>query len=649
MIERFFWIICSLWLLLVLAAMCRVWGFLWAKGKQTKLWGAGSSNQRPVVVIVAIKGFDPRATPRFFASILAQNYSNYRIVVAFENGRETVAQWLKDQFHLSDGPIQTWESPEQEKSGNGLKSVTLVEAGQSSNQGQKVHNQLAALNALTPHDEVIAFVDSDIVCPVDWLARLTAPVNQRTHDLSTTYRWLVPRFPTFPNHLASVINASIATQGGSEWSNLLWGGSMALPRKIYDSLDVPNLFQGSLNDDLRLCKAARQAGYSIASVRSLILPTKVDFNWRSLFEFGRRQYTQVKFFAPVMYIATNLTLGFYVFGLFSIIFGIWWGYFPAWIPMAAAYVIDQFRAVARQQIYLSLFKEEGIRKRLIAASWMEHLMTPFCMVLHWLIIVSTWNKRTIKWAGISYQILSPSKTRILSREKEVFAPVPAAATSLEVSFPVETPQKGGARAISPAAKDLHLLDEEADAVLETVSGSADPRGSTGSVGGPDPVGRGKTAKGGRSQKSKPEKKQKPGQLIRSDFQQPAIVTPLGRRPAPSKIPHQLRVARTRKATLARQGEKSVIRRKKMGMLLRSKGRIRHETGAISRPEKSVAQRNTPRLPVSYRVRPEPVRPFPSLSRAQKGRAQKRKGIKVAPGIPRRIFPSLQKKKKLSRV
>lgn len=411
MIERVLFIVWGVWLLLLFVAACRVFGFLIARRMQDRKWDDGSKDQKPAVIILPVKGFDLHSSPRFFDAILAQEYSNYRVIVCFEAWDDTIAQWLKEQFDLP-GNRNIWPHPDPESS---LKSVTLVCAGPSKNEGQKVHNQRAAFEHLTKHDEIVVFADADIFCKPDWLAKLTAPINQGTHPLSTTYRWLVPKRPTLPNQLASVINASITTQGGSEATNVLWGGSMAISRRVFDSLDVSKLFEGSLNDDLRLSKAARKAGNRIAFVRSLILPTMIDFNWGSFIEFTKRQYTQVKFFSPILYTGTNIVLGFYVLGLASIIAAIIYGYFLAWVPIAAAYVIDQFRALARQQIYLSLFEENGIRRKLFAASWLEHMLTPFWMTLHWFLLFSTWTQSRITWAGIRYRIYSKSKTKVLKR------------------------------------------------------------------------------------------------------------------------------------------------------------------------------------------------------------------------------------------
>lgn len=427
MIEKALFAIWGAWLLLILAAALRVFAFPIARRHQDRLWRKRNQKPRPVCLIVSVKGFDLQSTPRFFDAIFAQDYPDYRVVVAFESWTDPVAMWLCE--HLELGPKRSvWTHPDPEP-GAGPHSVTLVCGGLADDEGQKVRNQRAAFGTLTPADEIVAFADADILCERDWLARLVAPITSGTHQLATTYRWLVPKRPTLPNQVACTINASVTTQGGSDWSTVLWGGSMAMTREVFEAIDAPNLLSGSLNDDLRLSKAARKKKYRIAFVRSLILPTTIDFTWGRFFEFVRRQYTQVKFFSPILYTGVNVVLGFYVVGALTIIAALVYGIFYAWIPVAAAYIIDQFRALARQQVYLSLFPDSGIRQKLFTASWLEHMLTPFWMLLHWALLFSTWTQNRITWAGIRYRILSPSKTRVLQRFT-INNPLPAGAPGL---------------------------------------------------------------------------------------------------------------------------------------------------------------------------------------------------------------------------
>lgn len=437
MIEKSLLAFWGVWLLLILIAAFRVFGFSFARRRQDRRWKDGSGPQKPVALIVPVKGFDLQSTPRFFDAIFGQTYRDYRVIVCFESWDDPVARWLCEHLEL-DSRHPVWSHPDPT---SGLRGVTLVCGGIAENEGQKVHNQRAAFQDLSSRDAIIAFADADILCGPDWLARLVAPINRGHYELSTTYRWLVPRRPTLPNQVACIINASITTQGGAEWSTVLWGGSMALTREVFDELDVPTLLAGSLNDDLRLSKAARKTGRKIAFVRSLILPTPIDFTWGTFFEFARRQYTQVKFFSPILYTGVNFVLGFYVLGAISIVAALIYGYFFAWIPVAAAYIIDQFRSLARQQVYLSLFKENGIRQKLFAAGWLEHMLTPFWMTLHWLLLASTWTQNRLTWAGVRYQILSKSKTRILHRTATA-TPLPAGAPGLAMLTALHDRRRG---------------------------------------------------------------------------------------------------------------------------------------------------------------------------------------------------------------
>lgn len=425
MIEKALFAIWGAWLLLVLVAAFRVFAFPMARRHQDRIWRKRNQQPGSVALIVSVKGFDLQGTPRFFDAIFSQDYADYRVIVAFESWSDPVAMWLCE--HLEAGPKRpVWTHPDP---GSGPRSVTLVCGGLAEDEGQKVHNQRAAFAQLTADDAIIAFADADILCGTDWLTRLVAPITSGTHQLATTYRWLVPKRPTLPNQVACTINASITTQGGSDWSTVLWGGSMAMSREVFDAIDAPKLLEGSLNDDLRLSKAARKKKYKIAFVRSLILPTTIDFTWGRFFEFVRRQYTQVRFFSPILYTGVNFVLGFYVLGALTIVGALVYGIFYAWIPVAAAYVIDQFRALARQQVYLSLFPDTGTRQKLFAASWLEHMLTPFWMGLHWLLLATTWTQNRITWAGIRYRILSPSKTKVLHRVSSTAA-LPAGAPGL---------------------------------------------------------------------------------------------------------------------------------------------------------------------------------------------------------------------------
>ncbi|MDF1751663.1 MAG: glycosyltransferase family 2 protein [Verrucomicrobiales bacterium] len=413
LLNQILWIFWAVWVLLILIAVFRVIKFRLSLRKEKKIWGDGSGPQKTAVVIVPIKGVTPRHTSDFFQSLLEQNYAKYRIIVTVETSDDPAAEWLSDQFGISlSTPVWAPQNPT-----NGFQNLQLVVAGKCKGRGQKVHNQLAAFQELTPEDELIAFVDADILCPPDWLAKLTAPINRGTHDPATTYRWLVPANRRPASLFASVINASVTTQGGNVRENMPWGGSMAISRAAFNDLDVPALFEGSVNDDLRLGKAAKKAGYKVGYIRNLVRPSEINFTWAKFFEFARRQYLQVKVFAPILYASSNLIFAIYFWGFVSVVVSIAMGNLWAWVPFIIATLLDQVRASTRESIYRKLFGDDReTYKRIARTSFIEHFMTPVYMAIHGLVIMSTWFMNKMEWGGVQYQIEGVNKTRVLKRK-----------------------------------------------------------------------------------------------------------------------------------------------------------------------------------------------------------------------------------------
>ncbi len=414
-----------LWVGALVVTLIRVWMFALARRSQDRALRETAPQTDSAAVIVSIKGMDAVKTPAFFESLFSQDYPGYRVIITFESWDEPAATWLKEQLDIStENPC--WQNPHPQE---GPREIHLVCAGLAENEGQKVHNQRAAFRLLTTNDSIIAFADADMDCPNDWLSRLVAPINHGTHEISTTYRWLVPETRTTVNQVASVINASVTTQGGSELTNVLWGGSMAITKGVFLKLELAKLLRGSLNDDLRLSKAARKEGYRIAFVRSLIVSTPVDYSWSSFVEFARRQWTQVRVFSPILFSSSNLLLVLYSVGLLSAVGYVIAGHFAAWLPLVAAALIDQVRAFSRILIGQQQFADAGTRKAIGATAWVEHLLTPFYMLLQTGLAVSTWFKRDLEWGKVRYRIHGKDRTEILSRET-AYGMVPTGAASL---------------------------------------------------------------------------------------------------------------------------------------------------------------------------------------------------------------------------
>ncbi len=168
--------------------------------------------------------------------------------------------------------------------------VTLVEAGTSRECGEKVHNLLAALDAVPSSCEILVFADSDIRPPSDWLKHLVAPLALSPNLGATTgYRWYLPSRNNLPGIIRSAWNAGIVSLISSSRRNFCWGGSMAIRRETFDRIHVRDYWKHSISDDYSMTQALHDNGLQIQYVPQCLIPSMGRTTWRDMVEWSTRQ------------------------------------------------------------------------------------------------------------------------------------------------------------------------------------------------------------------------------------------------------------------------------------------------------------------------------------------------------------------------
>ncbi|MBP84191.1 MAG: hypothetical protein CMO61_10150 [Verrucomicrobiales bacterium] len=409
------WLIWTVWMTGSLLSMANVLFYGHFRSQQDQRWldPKLEVDQKKVCWIIALKGFDKQLTEPFFKSLITQSYADYRIIFTFESDQDEGYIWLRNHLGLTEKEAVWYPSIS-----SGLESVSLVVAGPARDCGQKVHNQIAAFARLRQDDKIIAFADADITCPPETLSRLVVPINMGHFDVMTTFRWLIPGDSHPATLLGSVINASCATMGGHVFLNTVWGGMVAIERETFEELRVPDRFSRVLSDDLTLNSLVKRSGRTIGFVRSLIVPSPVQFTWRELFNFGSRQYFMVKFYSIKLYLSAYEVTGLYLAGFISSIIAITFFNNPlAWFPLGAVMLSDQIRAFCRRKIYQYQFRDQPETVRnLDQTILIEHLCTPIWMGMQFIFIVSVLFKNTITWAGIKYRVKAGGDTTVLARK-----------------------------------------------------------------------------------------------------------------------------------------------------------------------------------------------------------------------------------------
>lgn len=362
--------------------------------------------QPKAMVIVPCKGLDHEFEENIRA-LLVQEYREYEVIFVTESERDPAHGVISKLIKQA------------------RRSAWMITAGEAKDRGQKVHNLLAALEMLGTIDrraEILVFADSDARPGRQWLAELVAPLGDKRIGATTGFRWFIPESGIsrpgrwLASRLLSVWNASALTLLG-EKSGLAWGGSTAIRRENFEKLDIRRRWQGALSDDYALTAAVREAGQKIRFVPLCLVPSHVDIGLGDLLEFTTRQIRITRVYSQGVWKFAFLTHGFYnlVFwgGLIAASIGGFVGSLPA--LLTAIFLLGSASGVLRVIQAMRMLPDH--RRHIGRQVWAHALLGPLASLLYLYNFAASALTRRITWRGISYEMISPSKTVILKRPR----------------------------------------------------------------------------------------------------------------------------------------------------------------------------------------------------------------------------------------
>ncbi|MEX0677082.1 MAG: glycosyltransferase [Pirellulales bacterium] len=369
----------------------------------------GGSHHRHVALFVPCKGADVDLEANL-RPLFEQDYGNYEIVFVVESMEDPACRTIRRVMEQYPGT-----------------QSRLAIAGISTSTGQKVHNLLVATENLPQRVEVLVFVDADVCPPRDWLSLLTV----RLHDapVSTGYRCFVPKRATLANCILSSINGAVVPIMFPGKHHLIWGGSWAILRDVWESSGLRDAWRGTLSDDLIATRVMAQKHHDVAAEPMCMLPSPLDVDWRSMFGFVRRQLIIGRCYVPVHWYAL-------LFGS-SVMQGLFWGSLVAagwglvsgaawtWQPTVAVgllYALHLWRAHLRHdasRYYLPYRQGE-----LAAARRFDIWFGPVAGVVGWLGLVCSAFTRRIVWKGIVYEMYPGGRIKSIERPKAGDAAAP---------------------------------------------------------------------------------------------------------------------------------------------------------------------------------------------------------------------------------
>lgn len=154
----------------------------------------------------------------------------------------------------------------------------------------------------TEKTEVLVFADSDIKPDAYWLQNIVAPLQDETIGATTGYRWY---FPTnWKTLLISTWNMASIVFMFYPSSTFAWGGSMAIRKKVFDTLEIKEKWRTAFSDDLVLTLSVKKARYKIFLQPKCIMESPPETHITSFVRWGTRQYTWVRWYYPVFWIGS---------------------------------------------------------------------------------------------------------------------------------------------------------------------------------------------------------------------------------------------------------------------------------------------------------------------------------------------------------
>jgi hypothetical protein len=224
---------------------------------------------------------------------------------------------------------------------------------------------------------------------------------------ATGFRWFIPARASLANYLLYGINSSIALFFGAGGQHLVWGGSWAIRREMFETLGVRQAWKGTLSDDLVVSRILKRRGLRVLFQPPCMVASPLDHNLRSMCGFLRRQYLIGRFYVPYLWLAGLslgvVTLAVLVSSLALAVAAVFCPTVPIWIPagvFAIYYGLNVFRAWLRQSLVPCYFP--SFASKLRRARWFDVWAGPLIGLANMAALVAAMFGREFVWRGIRY-------------------------------------------------------------------------------------------------------------------------------------------------------------------------------------------------------------------------------------------------------
>ncbi|MFH1679432.1 MAG: glycosyltransferase family 2 protein [Candidatus Eisenbacteria bacterium] len=339
------------------------------------------------------------------------------------NARRLLEQDYPGEYHVlfvthldGDGcPDESYRRLQQLTAGSTRARVLLAPNVVDNRLGrsQKAENLITALAAVPEEVEVFALIDAAAGIGGDWLARLVRPLQEEGVGVATGARFYAPLVPSVASYTEAVwVNYQIALYGDRH-IGMVWGGSSAIRREIFERGGVLARWRQALFEDQDLTRTVAELGKRIHFVPDCIPVSYTgEPGWRRVLEFTNRQM------AVTYWMKLRVS---------------WWLAITHLLPKGAAFLAAiplTIHAPERFSVLLAvpllesmsylLFTRtlpDSLREdlRIRRTMYLTSLAVPAALLLGGINALWAPFKRSIVWGGVRYAYRRPEGCRILGR------------------------------------------------------------------------------------------------------------------------------------------------------------------------------------------------------------------------------------------
>jgi len=396
-------ILAGLAILQSLVALLQTWEHRRFARSQFRALSSGS--RAKTMVFAPCKGIDVELQETL-ERLLDQDYPDYDVTFIVDSVSDP-AYWLIRRMMVQHPTVATH----------------LVIAGLAHDCGQKVHNLRVATAEIPVEVQYLAFIDSDAKPRREWLRALVSHLEWPGVGAASGYRWFVPVERTLASWLIYSINCGAAVMMRSRGPNLVWGGSWAVRRDVFEILQLREAWEGVLTEDLVVAEQVQRHGLHVRFEPMCMVASPLEGSRSALFSFLRRQYVLGRCYAPrwwriggasmlVGNLAWAASLGLLAWGLAASPASAW----MAGSVSAAMYALLVLRGFARRSLVRLYCPEHADALR--QPGWFDVWAAPLVSAVSLAVLLRSAMGRTMTWRGITYSFLPDGRARILERDAE---------------------------------------------------------------------------------------------------------------------------------------------------------------------------------------------------------------------------------------